>query len=283
MIAILLSTYNGEKYIKEQIESLLDQTIKNWFLVVRDDGSHDKTVEILKEYSTSYPNKIFIDGSVRENLGAGKSFMHLLKITHADYYMFCDQDDVWMPDKIERTLAKVKAMESEFGKDVGIGVFTDLEVVDSNLNVIKPSLWKGDNRHPEYVRDFYKQWTNRHAAYGCTMLINRAAKDEVLPFRQFEGVNGAHDAWIEYILIKKGHIDYLDETTIHYRQHNANVIGANMGITYKDEVRNVVLHPRDFINKIKKDFKRARMMPFHISFIKILRYRILQTIQSLLK
>ena len=111
MIAILLSTYNGEKYIKEQIESLLDQTIKNWFLVIRDDGSHDKTVEILKEYSTSYPNKIFIDGSVRENLGAGKSFMHLLKITHADYYMFCDQDDVWMPDKIERTLAKVKAME----------------------------------------------------------------------------------------------------------------------------------------------------------------------------
>lgn len=283
MIAILLSSFNGEKYIKEQIDSLLNQSITDWFLIIRDDGSSDRTVKIIKDYCTAYPKKILIDESVTENLGAGKSFMHLLKITDADYYMFCDQDDVWKPDKIERTIIKAKAMEAEFGKYTAIGVFTDLEVVDSNLNVIMPSLWKGDNRHPEYTRNFYKQWINRHATYGCTMLVNKATKDLVLPYRQFEGVSGAHDTWIEYLLIKKGKIDYIEETTILYRQHGSNIIGANMGLTYKDEVRHVISHPRSFINKIKKDYKRAKMMPFNISFTKILLCRILQSAQTLLK
>lgn len=279
MIAILLSTYNGEKYIREQIDSLLNQTIENWFLVVRDDGSSDKTVEILKGYSSTYPTKIYIDESVCENLGAGKSFMHLLEISIADYYMFCDQDDVWKPNKICNTLKKMQTMEREYGLSMPIGVFTDLEVVDENLNLLMPSLWKGDNRHPEYVRNFYKQWTNRHATYGCTMMINKSAKQIVLPYNQFEGIQGGHDNWIEYILIKKGIFDYIDECSILYRQHRNNAAGVRGGYSHRKEILKLLGSPLTYLQKIKKDYKRARKMPFKVSFFKVLAYRLIQLFQ----
>lgn len=283
MIAILLSTYNGENYLGEQIYSILRQSITDWILIIRDDGSKDSTSEIIKYYQAKYPDKIYINNSKSENLGAGSSFMYLLEHTQADYYMFCDQDDVWMPDKIERTLKKAQEMEMSYGKDSPIGVFTDLTVVDSELKVLMPSLWKADNRNPDFTKNFYKQWTNRHATYGCTMLFNHAVKSLVFPYHQFEGVVGAHDAWIEYILIKKGHYDYIDESTIYYRQHGTNVIGANMGLRYKDEVNHVISHPKDLWHKLIKDYKRSKMMPFKVSYPKILWYHIYQSILSLFK
>ena len=283
MIAILMSTYNGGQYLREQIESFLVQTNKDWQLYARDDGSKDNTVEILTDYAHKYPQQIHIVDDVKENLGAGRSFMHLLELAEADYYMFSDQDDVWMNDKIERTLKKIQSIETKFGKDTPIGVFTDLTVVDSNLNVLMPSLWKGDNRHPEYTRNFYKQWTNRHATYGCTQMINRAAKKIVFPYKQFEGVMGAHDNWVEYILIKQGKYDYLAEPTILYRQHGTNVVGANFGHTIKEETQDMALHPGSLLKKIKKDYKRTKLLPFHVSFIKVLWYRVYQSVLSLIK
>ena len=281
MIAILMSTYNGGQYLREQIESFFAQTNKDWQLFVRDDGSKDNTVEILTEYAQKCPQQIHIVDDVKENLGAGQSFMHLLEVTDADYYMFSDQDDVWMPDKIERTLRKLQEVESLHPSDA-VGVFTDLTVVDKDLNVLMPSLWKGDNRHPEYTRDFYKQWVNRHATYGCTQMINRAAKKIVFPYKQFEGVMGAHDNWVEYILIKHGKYDYLDEPTILYRQHGTNVVGANFGHSYKDETREMVKNPKALLGKLKKDYKRTKLMPFSVSYAKVIWYRIYQSILSII-
>lgn len=281
MVAILLSTYNGEKYLSEQIDSLLKQTYTNWKLVVRDDGSNDQTKDILTLYSQQYPNKIIIDGSCPFNIGAGESFMHLLERTDADYYMFCDQDDVWMPYKIERTLKKAQEMEKSFGKDSPIGVFTDLVVVDQNLQTIMPSLWEGDNRHPEYIHDFYLQWTNRHASYGCTMLINNACKGIVFPYKQFEGVMGAHDNWIEYLLIKQGHLDYVNSPTIYYRQHGKNVIGVHIGTTYRAQLKDIIKRPLIFFQKLLKDYRRTKLFPFKISYSRVLIYRLKQTIQAI--
>lgn len=276
-----MSTYNGGQYLREQIESFFAQTNKDWQLFVRDDGSKDNTVEILTEYAQKCPQQIHIVDDVKENLGAGQSFMHLLEVTDADYYMFSDQDDVWMPDKIERTLRKLQEVESLHPSDA-VGVFTDLTVVDKDLNVLMPSLWKGDNRHPEYTRDFYKQWVNRHATYGCTQMINRAAKKIVFPYKQFEGVMGAHDNWVEYILIKHGKYDYLDEPTILYRQHGTNVVGANFGHSYKDETREMVKNPKALLGKLKKDYKRTKLMPFSVSYAKVIWYRIYQSILSII-
>lgn len=133
MIAILMSTYNGSLFIKEQIESILKQTNKEWLLYIRDDGSTDDTRMILQEYTRKNPSKIHLLHDEFMNIGAGRSFMHLLEVVNADYYMFCDQDDVWMENKIERTYLYLRNLEQKFGKNTAIGVFTDLTVVDSNL------------------------------------------------------------------------------------------------------------------------------------------------------
>ena len=282
MIAILMSTYNGSRYIREQIESIIAQTYSDWKLYIRDDGSKDNTASVIKEYVNKFPDKIKIVEDVPQNMGAGESFMFLLKIIEADYYMFSDQDDVWLPTKIEKTFDKLLEMESKYGKETAIGVFTDLTVVNSRLEPIMPSLWKGDHRHPEYVRDFYMQWTNRHASYGCTQMFNRSAKASVLPYKQFEGVMGAHDNWLEYILIKQGKYDYLDESTILYRQHESNVVGSNFGHTYKEDISGIIHKPSDLWKKLRKDYKRSRLLPFKISYAKVLWYRTIQSIQAII-
>lgn len=281
MIAILMSTYNGEDYIKEQINSFFSQTCNEWQLYVHDDGSMDDTVSIIMDYAERYPDKVFYISEPDHNVGAGVSFMSILDKVDADYYMFSDQDDVWMNNKIERTYKKILSLEKEHGKHIPIGVFTDLTVVDENLNTIMSSLWKGDNRHPEYVRNFYKQWTNRHASYGCTQMFNRAARKLILPYKQFPNVQGAHDNWVEYCLIAKGVYDYLDEQTIHYRQHGSNAVGANFGHSYSDELHEILKNPSLFFTKIMKDYVRIKLMPFHISLAKVYWYRIYQSFTTL--
>ena len=150
MIAILMSTYNGERYLREQIDSLLSQTNKDWILYIRDDGSTDGTVLIVKEYEREYPYKIVLLEDGLGNLGSGCSFMQLLSSVNSDYYMFCDQDDVWLSDKIEKTYLKLRTMESE---DIGksVVVFTDLYIVDKSLNIISNSLWEKCHRNPQNV------------------------------------------------------------------------------------------------------------------------------------
>ena len=283
MIAILMSTYNGERYLREQIDSILTQTNKDWRLYIRDDGSRDSTLAIIHEYSQLYPDKVILEKDDLGNLGPGSSFMCLLEVVDAEYYMFCDQDDVWMPTKIEKTFFKLRSMEDKYGKDEGIGVFTDLTVVDAQLNVIMPSMWKGDNRHPEYIRNFYQQWTNRHATYGCTQMFNRAVKKLVFPYHQFPDIKGAHDNWIAYILIVKGIYDYIAEQTILYRQHDSNVVGVNSGCSLRKESLYAIVNPVWLFKKIRKDYYRAKLMPFDVSFVKILWYRVYQSVLSLVK
>lgn len=282
MIAILLSTYNGQKYLKEQLDSILKQSYSSWKLFIRDDGSIDKTNLIISEYVKQFSDKIFLDHTVVGNIGAGRSFMTLLRNVDADYYMFCDQDDVWMENKIEKSFNKISELERENGAEMPIGVFTDLTVVDSNGNIIMESLWTGDNRHPEYTKNFYKQWTNRHASYGCTMIFNRAAKFLVLPYRQFKNVQGGHDNWVEYHLINGGIYDYLRESTIYYRQHSCNVVGINRGFSYKKELLKFLKKPWRLVSKIKADYKRTTLLRFKVSYFKILWYRVCQSLASLI-
>lgn len=281
MIAILMSTYNGERYLREQIDSILTQTNRDWRLYIRDDGSCDGTLDIIREYCHLYPDKIILEKDDLGNLGPGSSFMRLLEVVEDEYYMFCDQDDVWLPTKIEKTFFKLRSIEDKYGKDKGIGVFTDLTVVDAQLNVIMPSMWKGDDRHPEYIRNFYKQWTNRHATYGCTQMFNRAVKKFVFPYKQFEGVMGGHDNWLEYILIKKGHYDYLEEPTILYRQHGLNVCGAYLGHSKRSRSINLLKRPSRSVGLIIPDYRNAKRLPFSVSYMKVLVYRIVQLVMAL--
>lgn len=221
-IAVLLATYNSENYLRVQINSLLCQTYPKFTLYIRDDGSSDSTLQIVKEYCTIHSNIILLEDSFKGRK-AMYSFIWLLEHTKASYYMFCDHDDYWLPDKIEKTLAKMKQNEL-LNPNKAIVVNTDLQVVDEELKVIEPSFWKYSKINPAILSTFnYLSVCNSFT--GCTMMINDYAKQLALPISNKAIM---HDIWIALcVSAQNGVLVYLDEATILYRQHGNNVVGAS--------------------------------------------------------
>ena len=176
-IAILMATYNGEKYLGEQIDSILAQTYHDWHLYIHDDGSKDGTLSIIQEYVLNHPDKITLLDYPSQG-GACKNFLSLLERVEAPYYMFCDQDDVWLPEKIEKKYAKIRELEKE-NHHTPIVVYSDLIVTDSNLNTISPSLWNIAGIYPEFVKSFDEMAANTLMS-GCAMLFNQT-KWNIIP------------------------------------------------------------------------------------------------------
>ena len=223
MIHILMSTYNGERYLQEQLDSILAQTYSDWMLFVRDDGSTDATLPLLQNYADKYPEKICVtnDG---ENIGACKSFERLLQLHgNAEYVAFADQDDVWLPDKIEICMQTMKQAEKKYN-NLPIVVHTDLEVVDQHLNQISRSFWEYSNIRPRLLNDNMHYLAICNSVTGCTTLINRNACLCSLPFSENSYM---HDAWIALqTKYNNGIIIPVSQPTIRYRQHSRNALGA---------------------------------------------------------
>ena len=222
MLDILLSTYNGEKYLAQQLDSLFAQTFINFQIYIRDDGSTDNTLGIIHYYSKKKPQIIQIINDNLGNIGAFKSFMRLLHVSQSHYIMFCDQDDVWFPKKVEKAIFKMKEIESKLENKKPILIFSDLTVVDENLSIINRSFWK----YQKIDCNISLNWKNllaQNVVTGCTIIINRAVKNIVFPYPQ---TNILHDQWISVNVSKKGYIFWINEPTIYYRQHNKNTEGA---------------------------------------------------------
>lgn len=219
-IAILLATYNGAQYIGDLLRSLENQSYHDWLLYVQDDGSTDETMRIVQRFAeTDSRITIYNDGDKQR--GALKNFMSLLQHCHADYYMFCDQDDVWLEEKIELTLKRMKEEEALYPEQP-IVVHTDLTVTDAELNVIQPSFWEMSRIAPQLIRNF-NQLAGHFLTTGCTMMLNEAAKALAFPFREAL----MHDAWITArVLYAGGWVVEVPRSTILYRQHGHNTIGA---------------------------------------------------------
>lgn len=217
-IAILLSTYNGAEYLAEQISSIIQQTYANWQLFIRDDGSTDQTTQIIQKYQKMNQHIIFLNESHIENLGVKRSFMELLAVTQADYYMFCDQDDVWLPEKIQLTLNK---MLKNRDKEVPRLVHTDLMVVDQDLQPQRPMFGRD-------FQDNFRDVLYSNSVTGCTVMINETLRQLLLkqPFDPKQIV--MHDWWFALVAAAFGEIAYLAEPTILYRQHGNNTFGADV-------------------------------------------------------
>ena len=220
-IDILMAAYNGEKFIAEQIESILAQTYQDFRLVIRDDGSSDNTPAIIEEYAAKYPGKIEVVHDNAECHSPTKNFFQLLTYAKADYVMFSDQDDVWLPYKVQITLDYMKKAEDENpGKPVL--VFTGLEVVDKDL---KHKRYMYVNL-PEKCCKFQEFLLGNRAA-GCTQMMNKLVCQEVCEhYSELFNNVGAHDYWTSLYAGAFGTIQHVNQVTILYRQHGGNVIGA---------------------------------------------------------
>lgn len=221
MIDILLATYNGEKYINQQIESILGQTHKDWKLIVHDDGSSDNTIHSIKEYVSKHPEKIvFIEDGIKTG-GAKNNFVHLMNFSTAPYIMFCDQDDVWKEDRIEKFYQTMLEAEQIYN-NIPLLVFSDLTVADEQLNLISPSMIQYQKLNPKIAQSF-DLLKCQNVITGCAMMMNKKALESASPIPDNILM---HDWWIGLTTAKYGKNIFLNQQTILYRQHSNNAVGS---------------------------------------------------------
>lgn len=228
-IDILLATYNGERFLAEQIQSILDQTYTQWRLLIRDDGSTDTTEALIRTYAEKYPGKIVHIEDSERNLGACGNFGVLLRNANADYIMFCDQDDVWLPKKIEMTFSKMQEMEKLHGHTLPLLVYTDMKVVDERLSVLSNSFWRNQAFNPDIGKSL-SRFLVSNVATGCTVMINRPLH-ELSPSLPNDAM--MHDWWVGLIAVSLGKTGYLSEPTMFYRQHSSNAVGAKWDLSIR--------------------------------------------------
>lgn len=222
MLHILMSTYNGERYLAEQLDSILAQTYTDWCLFIRDDGSKDGTKAILDAYAAKDPRITIVRDT--ENVGACRSFERLLEqCGGADYYAFADQDDVWDADKLAICMQVIRAQEKAYpGKP--IVVHTDLRVVDEQLQDMAPSFWKYSNIQADLIDAHPHYLAICNSVTGCAMLFNEAARACALPMSKDAYM---HDAWVALMTVcRGGQLVPVHRAPIAYRQHEGNVLGA---------------------------------------------------------
>lgn len=214
-VNILMATYNGEKFLAQQIESIQKQTFKEWNLLIRDDGSSDKTCDIIRNFTAKDSRIRFINENEHHNLGVIKSFFTLVNYEVADFYFFSDQDDVWLPEKLSVSLEAAQHKAS----DVPLLVYTDLKVVNQELNILQDSMIRAQSHHANTT--LLPELTE-NTVTGGTMMINHALAEKWFTPNDIL----MHDWFLALLAASLGEIIYLDLPTQLYRQHDNNVLGA---------------------------------------------------------
>ncbi|MDM8533936.1 glycosyltransferase family 2 protein [Clostridiaceae bacterium HSG29] len=233
-VIILLSTYNGKLYLRDQIESLLNQDYPHIEIFIRDDGSTDGTVEILNTLEEKYESINIIYG---ENIGVVSSFFELLMTAKsAKYYAFCDQDDVWLKDKISRATNIIIHKNSE--KPILYG--SSVTIVDQDLMIMR------ENAVKELVPSFNNALI-QNIFTGCTIMINDEARKHLL--KEVPLKLRMHDWWMYQVISGIGEVVYDSDSRILYRQHGNNAVGS-----YKNKVNL-------WVKRIKR-FKSGSSLPF---------------------
>lgn len=221
MIEIVLATHNGEKYLELLFDSLYHQSLQGWKVFVSDDNSSDDTLNILQSFSRRLENRMQI--IMRDsNLGVVGNFGRSLSMCNARYVMLCDQDDVWLPDKIERTLKVMLETEQRLGSNIPILVHTDLKPVNDCLEPLSDSFWAYQHLDPARSATFRLNLV-QNVVTGCTVMINRALLELALPIPEQAIM---HDWWLTLVASAFGVVTHIDQPTILYRQHGANQVGA---------------------------------------------------------
>lgn len=246
-VDILMATYNGDKYLAEQIKSIQNQTYANWKLLISDDCSNDNTIKIIKDFMKRDNRILLVSNGVR--FGSAKSnFTFLLTKSHAPYTMFCDQDDFWLPNKIRLSLDKIIQLENKKEDQIPILVFSDMQVVDKNLNEIAGSFEIYSAIKPNRIK--FNQILAQSVGAGCTMICNKKLVQLALKTPQNTYMI-MHDWWLSLIASSFGEIGHIDVATSLYRQHEVNSVGAE-SFSALDRVKHIRRMTNRFIKSVRQ-------------------------------
>lgn len=212
-ISVVMAAFNGEKYLREQLESIIKQTLKPDEVIVTDDKSTDATVKILEQYKLDHQVKLFVN---KDRLGLIENFKHAVsKAKQGNYVALSDQDDVWLPDKLEKS---AKALESIEQVDGPCMVHSDLLYLDAEDKVISTSFRKTLGQH-KYTQNLQTLLFGNFVN-GCTSLFNSVLKEQFLTMPNQIALN--HDGWIALLAFTFGEVAYLNEPLVRYRKHDNN-------------------------------------------------------------
>lgn len=263
-----MATYNGEKYIEDQLSSILSQSYTDWSLYIRDDGSTDSTCKILESYASQYNNIHLIKDDDR--LGPKISFIRMLENVDSVYYMFADQDDYWLVDKIRLFVEEIEKLKYEKKPVI---VCSDLKVVDEKLNLICPSFWEFSGFKIDEFNNFTFHWFWNNIN-GCSMMINQEVKQIALPVPKEAFM---HDSWIVLsTLAHNGIVIPIQKSTMLYRQHQCNSVGARHD--------NALHYITDFTGVITRTYNQYLTLRYlrKISFISFLYKKFVMRINKIL-
>lgn len=252
-VNILMSTYNGQKFLAEQIRSIQEQSYTDWTLFIRDDGSSDNTKEILKDFEHQDSRIHLIDSDKSDNLGVIKSFHKLVNHDRADYYFFSDQDDVWLPNKLELSLKEAQ----NYLADLPLMVYMDLKVVNQDLEIMTESMVKFQSHHAN--TELVQELTENTVTGGVAMINHALAEmwqetDDIL----------MHDWYLALLASAFGNLVFIDQPGELYRQHSDNVLGARtLSKRFKKWIRPHILFAVywDLIKNSQKQARHLLQMP----------------------
>jgi glycosyltransferase involved in cell wall biosynthesis len=272
LVSIALCTFNGDAFLKEQLDSIVNQSYPEIELIVVDDCSSDDTLNILKEYSAKYSFiKLFINP---QNLGYIRNFEKAMSLCNGDFIALSDQDDIWDLNKIEK---QVKAIGNN------LLIYHDSEFVDQNGESLSlymsdiMNLYRGDQ--PEVFLFF-------NCISGHSVLMKKELRDELLPFPEAY----FHDWWMGYVATNLGSIDFIEESLVKYRQHqkaDTNILKRKRDNTLKNPIsasikfeqkllwiKSCVNYPKnknpEFIKKLHAEFKKNKEEYISFGLLKLI-------------
>lgn len=260
-VQVLLSSYNGAKYIEEQLESILSQDYPDFSILIRDDGSTDGTIDIIKKYAASFNQISYYH---EKNIGVIKSFFDLVKHAdlEADYYAFSDQDDVWQKGKIRRAVQKLEDMDSTKPL-LYCGRTTP---VDQNLKIISSTI------KPALIRPDFANALVENICTGCTSLYNRELL--LLVRNNIPRFTVMHDWWFYLVASSRGEVYYDEKPFILYRQHEKNKVGTKTNYydefikrlkNFKNNRGNISRQAEEFICCFKLDEDRLQLLSYIVN------------------
>jgi hypothetical protein len=220
-VDILLGTYNGQAYLEMLLASIASQTHTDWTLHVRDDGSTDRSRSIVTEFARQRPGQVVLHADADANLGPARNFGRLMTQVAGPYITFCDQDDMWLPERVGLLAYRMGKLEEEVGADIPLLVHSDLKVVDEKLELLNESFW--DYQHLDPNRCELPRLLTQNVVTGCATMINRALADRTGTIPEHAVM---HDWWIALVATLFGRVDAIHTPTLLYRQHGANDTGA---------------------------------------------------------